>query len=241
MKTINKLSIIIPCYNEIKSIKEILDEIDRVDLGPIQKEVIIVDDGSKDGTREFLKKYKRTKNLLVIFHEINLGKTGALKTGIAQSTGDLVIIQDADLEYDPQEYKKLIRPFQIGDADVVYGSRFVGDAPKKASYAVHGFANRVMTVLSNALSGLGLSDIHTCYIMMKGDLAREIIQKITSKKFGFNPEIAARIGKRRRYLKIYETGISYYGRTKAEGKKIGLKDGIQAIKDIIYYNLFVRK
>lgn len=240
-KKISKLSIVIPCYNEINSIENILQEINSVDLGEIKKEIIIVDDGSKDGTRELLKKLNKNNQYKVILHEKNQGKTGALKTGIAESTGDILIIQDADEEYDPRDYKKLIRPFEIGDADVVYGSRFIGDAPKKASYAIHGIANKMMTMLSNLLSGLGLTDIHTCYIMMKGDLARELMPKITSKKFGFNPEIAARLGKRRKNLKIYETGIAYYGRTKAEGKKIGYKDGIQAIKDIVYYNVFVRE
>lgn len=238
-RVIKKLSIIIPCYNEINSIEEILNEIHDVDLGSITKEIIIVDDGSKDGTRELLTKLNKSKKYTLLFQEKNQGKTAAVKRGILESTGDLVIVQDADLEYDPQDYKKLIRPFEIGDADVVYGSRFIGDQPKRMTYLMNKIGNYVMTWLSNLLSGLRLSDIHTCYIMTRGDFAREIAGKITSKRFSFNPEFAARIAKHKK-IRVFETGISYYGRTKDEGKKIGFKDALEAIKDIIYYNVFVR-
>lgn len=234
-----KLSIIIPCYNEENSIERILNEISLIQFENIEKEIIVVDDFSKDNTRSILDSIKDKYKIKLILKEFNSGKTDTVKLGIENSTGDLVIIQDADLEYDPKDYQRLIRPFEVGQADVVYGSRFVGDSPRKSIYKANYYANKFMTFLSRILGGVRVTDIHTCYIMMKGDLARDIGKKITSKKFGFNPEIAARLGKIKS-IRVYETGISYYGRTKAEGKKIKLSDGIQAIKDIIYYNLFVK-
>lgn len=239
---IKKLSIVIPCYNEIHSIEGILKEISTTDLGHIEKEIIIVDDGSKDGTKELLKKISNQKGLIILFQDKNQGKTAAVIRGILKSTGDLLIVQDADLEYDPNDYKKLIRPFEVGRADVVYGSRFIGDSPRRMVYLSNKIANKMMTTLSNLLSGLKLSDIHTCYIMVAGDLLRELAPQMTSNKFGFNPEMAARLGKykRQKDIRIYETGVSYYGRTKSEGKKIGLRDGIDAVRDIIYYNFILR-
>lgn len=239
MKEYKKLSVVVPCFNELNSIEEIIKEILKVEITGVQKEIIIVDDFSTDGTRELLNKLKSQYNFELILQDKNQGKTDALKAGFAKATGDVIIVQDADLEYDPQDYIRLIRPFQINQADVVYGSRFIGDQPKRKGYATHSFANKFMTWFSNFLGRQNLTDIHSCYIMMDSKLAKEVMAKITSKKFGFNPELAARLAKIKG-VRIVETGISYYPRTKEEGKKIGVKDGIQAMRDIVYYNLFVR-
>lgn len=234
-----KLSIIIPCYNEKATIEEILREINEVDLGSTQKEIIIVDDGSSDGTREILKKLAASdKSIKLLFQAENQGKGAALKRGIIESTGDTVIIQDADLEYDPQDYKKLLYPMERGQADVVYGSRFKGGEPHRMIYYTHQLANSFLTMLSNLFTGLNLSDMETCYKMFDGDLARKLAKKLHAKRFGFEPEITARVAKSG--ARVYEVGISYYGRSKEEGKKIGLMDGIKAIGEIIRYNLFVK-
>jgi len=239
MKEYKKLSIVIPCYNEFNSIEKIIKEILKVEIPGVEKEIIIVDDFSKDGTRDLLSKLKDQYKFELILQDKNQGKTDALKVGFAKAQGDVIIVQDADLEYDPQDYIRLIRPFQINQADVVYGSRFIGDQPKRKGYATHSIANKFMTWFSNVLGRQNLTDIHSCYIMMDSKLAKEVMAKITSKRFGFNPELAARLAKIKG-VRIVETGISYYPRTKEEGKKIGVKDGIEAIKDIIKYNLFVR-
>lgn len=238
MKT-KKLSIVIPCYNEINTIEKILDEINDVNLGTTKKEIIIVDDGSKDGTRELLKNLaKKNTTLKLIFQEFNQGKGAALKKGILQSTGDVVVIQDADLEYDPQEYIRLLYPIERGHADVVYGSRFIGGEPHRIIYYRNQIANKFLTTLSNIFTGLNLTDMETCYKMFRGDLVRELAQKLQAKRFGFEPEITARVAKTG--VPVYEIGISYYGRSKEEGKKIGYRDGIRAIYEIIYYNLSAR-
>lgn len=233
------LSIIVPCYNEKHTIEKIIQEIMDVDLGTTKKQIIIIDDCSKDGTRDILKKLARSyKSIELIFQDRNQGKGAALKRGILKSSGDVVIIQDADLEYDPQEYVRLLYPIERGHADVVYGSRFKGGEPHRIIYFRNQIANKFLTFLSNLLTGLNLSDMETCYKMMKGDLAREMSNDLRSQRFGFEPEITARIARKK--VAVYEIGISYYGRSKEEGKKIGVKDGVMAIGQIIKYNLLTR-
>jgi glycosyltransferase involved in cell wall biosynthesis len=230
-----KLSIIMPCYNEINTIEAILLEVGSVNLGTTKKEIIIIDDGSKDGTRDLLKKLvKKNKDISLIFQEYNQGKGAALKRGILESTGDVVVIQDADLEYDPAEYKRLLYPIERGHADVVYGSRFIGGEPHRIIYYRNQVANKFLTMLSNIFTGLNLTDMETCYKMMRGDLARTLAKDLKAQRFGFEPEITARIAKSK--AAVYEIGISYYGRSKEEGKKIGWRDGMRAIYEIVYFN-----
>jgi glycosyltransferase involved in cell wall biosynthesis len=234
-----KISVIIPCYNEKNTIDKILDEVMSVDLGTTEKEIIIVDDGSKDGTRDILKKLAaKNKKIKLIFQEVNQGKGAALKRGILESTGDVVVIQDADLEYDPQEYVRLLYPIERGHADVVYGSRFIGGEPHRIIYYRNQVANKFLTGLSNMFTGLNLTDMETCYKMFRGDLVRRLAKDLKAKRFGFEPEITARVAKSK--APVYEIGISYYGRSKEEGKKIGLRDGIKAIWEIIRFNLFTK-
>jgi glycosyltransferase involved in cell wall biosynthesis len=240
MVKIKKLSIVMPCYNEKNTIEKILEEVMDVSLGATKKEIIIVDDGSKDGTRDLLKKLaKNNPSIKLIFQEHNQGKGAALKRGILESSGDVVVIQDADLEYDPQEYKRLLYPIERGHADVVYGSRFIGGEPHRIIYYRNQVANKFLTMLSNLFTGLNLTDMETCYKMMDGNLARSLAKDLKAQRFGFEPEITARIAKSG--ARVYEIGISYYGRSKEEGKKIGLKDGLKAIWEIIYFNISVRK
>jgi glycosyltransferase involved in cell wall biosynthesis len=227
-----KLSIIIPCYNERKTIENIVD---AVHLSPVQhKEIIVVDDCSTDGTREVLEQRIASKVSKVIYHDRNQGKGAALRTGIAAATGDVVVIQDADLEYDPQEYPILLEPFLHGKADVVFGSRFMGGRPHRVVYYWHARGNWILTTLSNMFTDINLTDMETCYKAFD----RRIIQSITIEedRFGFEPEITAKVAKMG--CRIYEVGISYYGRTYAEGKKIGWKDGLRALYCIIKYNVF---
>jgi glycosyltransferase involved in cell wall biosynthesis len=234
------LSIVMPCYNEKRTIEKILAEVMAVNLGATKKEIIIVDDGSRDGTRELLKKLAaKNSSIKLIFQKTNQGKGAALKRGILESKGDVVVVQDADLEYDPQEYKRLLYPIERGHADVVYGSRFIGGEPHRIIYYRNQVANKFLTMLSNLFTGLNLTDMETCYKMIRGDLARALAKDLKAQRFGFEPEITARIAKNG--ARVYEIGISYYGRSKEEGKKIGMRDGIKAIWEIIYFNLSVRK
>ena len=226
------LSIIIPCYNEINTINEVVK---RVQSSKIKsKQIIIVDDFSTDGTRELLGNFV-DESIQVIFKKKNQGKGAAISDGIKLATGEVTIIQDADLEYDPKEYEKIINPIVLGKADVVYGSRFQGAQPHRVVYFWHRLGNGFLTLLSNIMTDINLTDMETCYKAFRTEILKSI--NIKEKRFGFEPEITAKVARKR--LRIYEVGISYYGRTYEEGKKIGWKDGVRAIWCIFKYNLFI--
>lgn len=237
-----RLSVVIPVYNEEKTL---LDLIQRVRNVPIPKELVLVDDCSKDGTRDLLKKLTdgglpegATDDLnavSVFYHDVNRGKGAAVRTGFAKATGDVVIIQDADLEYDPSEYPRLLQPIVEGRADVVYGSRFLGDQPHRVLYFWHYLGNKFLTLLSNCFTNLNLTDMETCYKLFRREELDKILPTLKQERFGIEPEITAKVA--RRNLRIFEMSISYHGRTYAEGKHIGMRDGFKALWCIVRFGL----
>lgn len=229
-----KLSIVIPCYNEQKTIRSIVEAVRAAPVA--SKEIIVVDDCSVDGTRAILQSEIAPLVDRIIYHDVNQGKGAALRTGFAAATGDAVIVQDADLEYDPQEYPKLLKPLLDGKADVVFGSRFMGADAHRVVYFWHMVGNRFLTLLSNMMTNINLTDMETCYKIFRREVLQQI--RIEENRFGFEPEITAKVA-RLGGCRVYEVGISYYGRTYAEGKKIGWRDGFRAIYAILKYNLFV--
>jgi len=236
-----KLSVIIPAYNEQATLYNLLQRVSSVELiQGIEKELVVVNDCSKDGTEEELFRFRIENpgtNISYQRHDVNRGKGAALRTGILSATGDFIIVQDADLEYDPKEYNLLLQPMVDGFADVVYGSRFVGGKPHRVLFYFHTIGNKFLTFFSNLLTNINISDMETCYKLFRSDVIKSIV--IKENRFGFEPEITAKIS---RYpnIRIYELGISYYGRTYAEGKKISWKDGFRAIYCIIKYNIFCK-
>ena len=227
-----KISIIIPCFNEKNTILDIIEKVKRENN--YQKEIIVIDDFSTDGTREILQEKIKNNIYKLILNEKNFGKGYSVRQGIKVASGDIILIQDADLEYDPSDYPKLIEPINKGYADVVYGSRFIGSDEKRVIFYWHSLGNFALTTLSNMFSNINLTDMENCYKVFKSDIIKNIILK--ENRFGFEPEVTAKIAKKK--CRIYEVGIKYYGRTYEQGKKIGWKDGISAIRCIIKYNLF---
>jgi glycosyltransferase involved in cell wall biosynthesis len=228
------LSVVIPCFNEAATIAQLIE---RVRQAPVaSKQIIVVDDGSTDGTRQQLERLGSAADLTLLFHGVNQGKGAALATGFAAARGEICIVQDADLEYDPAEYPLVIGPIVAGKADVVFGSRFQGAAPHRVVYFWHRVGNGFLTLLSNMFTDLNLTDMETCYKAFRTEIIQAIA--IKEKRFGFEPEITAKLAKCQ--YRIYEVGISYYGRTYDEGKKIGWKDGVRAIWCILKYNLWSR-
>lgn len=233
-----RLSVVIPVYNEEKTLRILVDKVRQV---PIRKELILIDDCSKDRTRDVLKALEAEggqddfNKIRIFFHDVNQGKGAALKTGFSHVQGDIVIIQDADLEYDPAEYPRLLQPIVENKADVVFGSRFLGDQAHRVLYFWHYLGNRFLTTLSNCFTNLNLSDMETCYKVFRRSVIDEITPKLVQKRFGFEPEITARVARRR--LRVFETSVSYAGRTYAEGKKIGWRDGFKALYCIVRFGI----
>ena len=229
------LSIVVPVYNEQQTLPQILARVAAVSLPQqMRKQVILIDDCSNDGTREYLQTLR--EKYTVCFHERNRGKGAAVRTGLAAATGDYIVVQDADLEYDPEEYSLLLKPLLRGAADVVYGSRFMGGNPHRTLFFWHSIGNKLLTTVSNIFTNLNLTDMETGYKMFSKEALDRFKHKLVSERFGIEPEITARIAKE--HLRIYEVGISYYGRTYAEGKKINWKDGVAALWAIVKYNVF---
>ena len=228
------LSVVIATYNEEKTLETILKQVEAVKIAGVEKEIVIVDDGSTDKTREILKKLE--SKFRIFYHPRNIGKGAAIRTGFFHSQGDFIIIQDADLEYDPREYQRVLQPLIDGRADVVYGSRFIGSEPHRVMYFWHYIGNRFLTLLSNIFTGMNLTDMEVCYKSFTKEALEKIMPVLQSNRFGIEPEITARLATAK--LRIYEVGISYYGRSYAEGKKINWKDGLAAIWHIIKFNLW---
>lgn len=223
------LSVVVPVYNEVSTLENILAQIRAV---PIRKEILLIDDGSTDGTRELLEKLEGD-DLKILLHEKNRGKGAAVRTGFQNVSGNIVLIQDADLEYDPVHYPELIRPILTGEADVVYGSRFLTDGPHRVLYFWHSVANRMLTTISNMFTDLNLTDMETCYKVFRRKVVDDIVPTLKQNRFGIEPEMTAKVARRK--YRIYEIGITYHGRTYEEGKKIGLKDAFQALWCIFRY------
>ncbi|MEK7084341.1 MAG: glycosyltransferase family 2 protein [Patescibacteria group bacterium] len=231
------LSVVIPVYNERTTIERLVEAVDAVPLPGMQKEIILVDDGSTDGTRDVIRSFEaRFPSLVVVFQEKNSGKGAAIRTGMKRAAGEFCIIQDADLEYDPREYALLLEPLLDGRADVVYGSRFISDRPHRVLFFWHYVGNRFLTLLSNMFTNLNLTDMETCYKAFTRDAVKKILPDLRSDRFTIEPEITARVAKH--HMRVYEVGISYSGRTYAEGKKINWKDGVSALWAIIRFNVF---
>lgn len=232
-----KLSIVIPVFNEANTIQSLLEAVNSANVFDLEKEIIIVDDCSTDSTGEILKKLIGS-DYKIFYQKTNQGKGAAIRRGFAEATGDFIIIQDADLEYDPCEYPNLLKPMIAGKADVVYGSRFIGDRPHRVLFFWHSVGNKFLTLLSNMFTGINLTDMETCYKAFTKDALQKILPTLRSNRFTIEPEITARVAQNK--LRIYEVGISYSGRTYAEGKKIGWRDGLSALWAIIKYNLFFK-
>ena len=228
-----KLSIVIPCFNEESTIKEILKKVHA--QSKFDKEIIVIDDFSNDSTREILKNEIKDQIDKLIFNDKNYGKGYSIKQGINAATGDYILVQDADLEYDPSDYEKLLKPLENGVADVVYGSRFIGSEEKRVLYFWHMIGNNILTLLSNMFTNLNLSDMEVCYKVFKSEIIKNI--NLEENRFGFEPEVTAKIAKIKD-IRIYEVGVKYFGRTYSDGKKITWKDGFSALRCIVYYNLF---
>ena len=227
-----KLSIVVPCFNEERTIEKIIDKI--IKYSPYDNEIIVIDDCSNDKSKQILESEIKDKISKLIVNEKNYGKGYSVRKGIEAANGDIILIQDADLEYDPSDYFKLVEPIIAGYADVVYGSRFIGSEEKRILYYWHSLGNKVLTTFSNMFSNLNLTDMEVCYKVFRSNIIKKI--KLKENRFGFEPEITAKIAKQK--LRIYEVGVKYYGRKYSDGKKITWKDGLAAIKCILYYNLF---